>query len=177
MPHNLERVTSLDVKRFFTNHVEVTATATELNTLSGVTAVVADINLVAGMAAGSRGIKKVAKVALAAVDTGGGIFSWQNPEIGAIIVNRVTIVTSVVATGACSISIGSTATSGTTSSANLIDTLDVHTATVTTDNLQTPGANGKQLQSLAAGKWVTGSKASGASAGLVGFVYIEYSLQ
>lgn len=38
-----------------------------------------------------------------------------------------------------------------TSAANLIDALDVHSATITTDNLRSRGANGKPLQKLATG--------------------------
>jgi hypothetical protein len=141
-----------------------------------VNATAADLNLVAGMAAANTnaGIKRVAKVALAAVDTAGGLFSWQNPEAGAVVVNRVTLDVTTKATAACSVSVGATSTSGTTSSANLIDTLDVGTAAGTFDNVQNPGTNGKPLQKVAAGKWVTGSKASGATAGVVGFAYIEY---
>jgi len=119
---------------------------------------------------------KVAKVALGAADTGGGVLSWQNPEAGAIIVQRIIVDVTTVATGACSVSFGTTAASATTSSANLIDTLDVHSATGTFDNITDGSTNGKARQKLAAGKWVTGSKASGAAAGLVGSVYIEYIL-
>ena len=118
---------------------------------------------------------KVAKVPLNAVDTAGGLFAWQPPnEAGAVLVTRVTVDVTTPATSACSLEIGTTAVSATTASANLIDTLDVHTAAITTDNLKSPGSNGKQLQKLAAGSWVTGSVASGASAGIVGFAYIEY---
>src|SRR5512146_2928977 len=70
-------------------------------------------------------VGRVAKMALAAVDTGGGVASWQNNTGQAVIVNRLEIDVTTVATGACSVSAGQTATSGTTSSANLIDTLDV----------------------------------------------------
>lgn len=122
-----------------------------------------------GGAGGSR-----AKVALAAVDTGGGVFAWLNPETGTIIIQRVIIYVTTVATGACSIDVGTTVVSATTQSDNLIDGLDVHTAAgaFSTDNQA--GALGFFTQSLAAGGWVTASKDSGASAGLVGFAYIEY---
>lgn len=129
---------------------------------------------VAGYSRAGIGPVKVAKVPLAGVDAAGGALSWQNPEGGAIVVDRVTIDVTVKSTGAGTLSVGATATSGATSSANLIDTLDVGTATITTDNLQTPGTNGKQLQKVAAGKWVTGSKASGSLLGLVGTAYIQY---
>lgn len=164
MPTPRSRVTKehfVDAKNLALRGVEVTATA-------------ADLNLLAGMNAGAMAVKKVDKVALAALDTGGGVLSWVNPEASAILINRCTIVTSVKSTGASTVDAGTTAASATTSSDNLLDGLDTGTAVVTTDNLQSPGTNGKQLQSLAAGKWVTISRASGACAGLVGFAYIEY---
>src|SRR6185437_13756371 len=125
---------------------------------------------------GAGGNVKTAKVALAAVDTGGGIFSWVNPEGAAIIIQRVTIDAITPATGACTIDVGSTVVSGTTSSNNLLTGLDIHTAAITADNLSNPGGSGKALQKLASGGWVTGSKASGASAGLVGSAFISYIL-
>ena len=121
---------------------------------------------------------QVAKVKLnAGTDTGGGIFAWKNPENDAIIVERVVLDVTTPATGACSVEVGTTATSATTASANLIDTLDVHTAAGSFDNITDKGTNGKSRQSLAAGKWVTGSTATGASAGLVGYAYIHYLLK
>ena len=149
---------------------------TQLN-LGGVplTANADDLNLLAGQGAAGR-IKKVARVALAALDTGGGVLSWANPEATAIIINRLTVDATTKSTGASTISFGTTAVSATTLSANLIDGADLGTAAVTIDNISTPGTLGKPLQKLAVGKWVTGSKASGAAAGLVGFAYIEYIL-
>lgn len=118
---------------------------------------------------------KTAKVALAAVDTGGGLFSWLNPEGQDIIISEVILDVTTVATGACSVSVGTTTASATTSSANLIDTLDVHSAT---GSFGSPsGSGGKNAQSLAAGGWVTGSQASGATAGIVGFAYIRYIIK
>ena len=119
---------------------------------------------------------RVAKVALAALDTAGACFSWQNPEGVAIIIDRIELDVTTVATSAGTVSAGTTATSATTSSANLIDTLDVNAATGVFDNITDKGTLGKSRQKLAAGKWVTGSKASGALAGLVGYAYIHYHL-
>lgn len=120
------------------------------------------------------GTLKCVKVALGASDSGGGILSWQNPESGAIAVVRILVDVTTVASGACSASFGATVVSSSTSSANLIDTQDVHSAAILLDNLTTPGSNGKARQRLASGGWVTGSKASGAASGLVGSAYIEY---
>lgn len=127
------------------------------------------------VSAGPSGVvPQIAKVALAALDTGGGVLSWQNPEGVAIIIQRVELDTSVVATAACTIDVGTTASSATTTSDNLIDGLDVNAALGTFDNITDKGTNGKSRQKLAAGKWVTGTKASGAAAGLAGYAYIHY---
>lgn len=122
-----------------------------------------------------RGVK-VARVALAAVDTGGGLFSWANPESGSIIIHRVILDVTTQSSGSCTVDVGTTASSATTSSDNLIDGASIGAAGLLdnvddTDN----GANGKTKQKLATGKWVTASVASGASAGLVGYAYIHYT--
>ncbi len=105
--------------------------------------------------------------------TGGGSFAWTNPEPYDIVINRVTVDVTTKSTAASTLSVG-TAASLTTSSPNLIDTLNTGAAAVTTDNLQTPGTNGKQLQRLSAGGFVTGTVATGTSVGIVGNVYLEY---
>ncbi len=117
---------------------------------------------------------RVAKVALAAADTAGGILSWVNPESSAIIIQRILLDITTKATGACTADFGTTAVNATTLSDNLIDGVDIYTAAGVFDNITDKGTDGKSKQKLAAGKWVTGSKASGAAAGTVGFAYIEY---
>jgi hypothetical protein len=117
---------------------------------------------------------KVVKVALAALDTAGGVFAWANPEAGSIIITRVILDVTTVANAACTLDVGMTATNATTLSDNLIDGVDVRTATGVFSQADGADANGKAQQKLATGKWVTGSKASGAAAGLVGYVYISY---
>jgi hypothetical protein len=108
-------------------------------------------------------------------DTGGGVLSLANPEGAAVIVDRIVLDTSVVATGACTVSAG-IAAGATTSAANLIDTLDVNAALLTADNITDKGTNGKSRQKWSATQFLTISKASGASAGLVGIAYISYTL-
>lgn len=121
-------------------------------------------------------LAKVARVPLAGLaDTAGGIGAWRNPEAVSIIIQRLVIDTTVVATGACTIDAGTTATSAATSSDTLIDGLDVNAAIGTFDNITDKGTNGKSRQKLASGKWVTFSRATGASAGLVGTAYITYN--
>lgn len=141
----------------------LTATAAQINQAASAIGTVA-----------FTGIKKIAKVALAAVDTGGGIFSWQNPEAGAIAITEVLIDVTTPATGACSIDVGVTSVSGTTADDTLIDGLDIHSAAGLFNQSDQAGANGKTRQRLAAGKWVTGSKDTGNSAGVVGNAYISY---
>lgn len=118
-------------------------------------------------------VEKVVKVALAASDTAGGFFSWANPEASSIIVNAVYLNVTTQSSAACTVDIGTTATNGTTLSDNLIDGLSVATSGLYS-NTSSAGTNGKPHQLLASGKWVTGSVASGASAGIVGFAYIRY---
>lgn len=115
----------------------------------------------------------IAKVALAAVGTGGGVLSWANPETGSIIITALTVDVTTASTGACTVDFGTTATNGTTTSDNLIDGVSV-AATGVLSNIDDKGTNGKSRQKLATGKWVTGSVASGTVTGLVGFAYIRY---
>lgn len=152
-----KNVDTLDITTLKIGGTAVTSTATELNTVAGT----------------DRSVK-VKKVALAAVDTGGGVFAWQNPESSSIIVERICLDVTTKATAACTLDIGTTATSATTSSDNLLDGVDVGTAAGLFNNIDDKGTNGKTRQKLAAGKWVTASVASGASAGIVGFAYIHY---
>lgn len=122
-------------------------------------------------------LPKIAVIPLVAgVDTGGGIVSWVNPEGVAIIIDRAELDVTTIATAACSVSVGTTVASATTSVATLIDTCDVHSATGLFDNITEKGTNGKSRQKLAAGGWVTATSASGASAGLVGNLHLHYHL-
>jgi hypothetical protein len=122
----------------------------------------------------SRITPRTVKVALVASDVAGGVFAWKNPEIGSIIITKIITDVTVVATGACTLDIGTTAVNAGTLSDNLLDGIDVHTAIGLLGLADGADANGKAQQKLAAGKWVTGSKASGATAGLVGNVHITY---
>lgn len=145
--------TGVDTENLYIDGVEVTASAANLN----------------------RSMKKVTG-ALAAVDTGGGIFSWQNPEAGAILVHHVVLNVTTKTTGACSVDVGTTATNATTSSDTLIDGKDINAATGIFTNDESAGTNGKPFKRLASGKWVTASMvAGGATAGLVGTYEIYYT--
>lgn len=155
--------------------VNLQADATPLAALADTAITTAQTGV--AMVADNR-LVKIVKVALAASDAGGGVFAWQNPEAGSILVTRVVVDVTTKTTGACTIDVGTTATSASTPSDTLLDGLDVGTAAGVFDNLLAAdaGTHGKTAQKLAAGKWVTASKASGAAAGLVGSAYIHYVL-
>lgn len=146
-----------------------TATVAEINTLHGITADVNELNLLDG----TDRIVRVEVVNLAAVDTAGGLFAWS-PGAAAII-QRVFLDVTTKATAACTVDVG-VAANGTTLSDVLIDGLDVNAAAGLFDNITDKGSNGKSRQRCGATQYVTGSVASGASAGIVGKAYIEYIL-
>lgn len=112
------------------------------------------------------------KGTLAALDTAGGVFSLLNPEGVTLIVESVVIDVTTKATGACTVDCGIATTSATDDS--LIDGVDVGTAVITADSVINAGTNGKGARQWAAGSYLTVTKASGAAAGLVGSIYINY---
>jgi len=113
------------------------------------------------------------RVALANVDTGGGVVSLANPEGVDLLVTKLILETSVAATAACTLDAG-IAAAATTLSDNLIDGLDVNAAAGVFDNVDDQGTNGKVTQSWDSDEYLTISVKTGASAGLVGYAYIEY---
>lgn len=117
---------------------------------------------------------KVAIKAITGAALHAGVLNWQNPESSAILILRVIFDVTTDSTGASTTDIGTTATSATTQSDNLIDGVDSGTAPIVADNLINGGTNGKASQKLAAGKWVTFKEASGDATGLVANAYIEY---
>lgn len=134
----------------------------------------AGTQITAGAAEINRGGLKKATGALAAVDTAGGVFAWQNPEAGYILVEHAVLNVTTKTTGACTIDVGTTAVSAATLSDTLIDGKDINAAAGIFTNDESAGTNGKPFKRLVSGKWVTGSVASGASAGLVGTYEIYY---
>lgn len=116
---------------------------------------------------------QVAKVALAAGASAGGVVALANPLGVALIILRVLLRVTTIATVAATVDAG-VAANATTLSDNLIDGLDVNAATGLFDNIEDKGTNGKARQVWGATQYVTVSKASGAVTGLVGELYIEY---
>jgi len=113
------------------------------------------------------------KVALAAADTAGGVLSLANPEGATLIVTRLVLEVTTVATAACTVDAG-IAANGSTSADGLIDGLDVNAAAGVFGNVGNPGTNGKAQAKWTSSQYLTISKATGAAAGLVGNAYIEY---
>lgn len=108
----------------------------------------------------------------------GGVISWVNPEAGAIIIHRVICDITTVATGACTLDIGYTATSALTSASTFLAGIDANAATAVFDSMNyalSSGANAK-AQKAAAGKWVTLDEKTGDATGLVGNLYILYQV-
>lgn len=101
---------------------------------------------------------------------------WTAPAKAVVL--RVLLDVTTVATGACTVDIGYTAVSATTSSDSFLDGVDVNAATALFDSMNAAldsGANAK-AQLAASGKWITADEASGDATGLVANVYIQYYL-
>lgn len=118
---------------------------------------------------GDKALSRVHQGAMAAVDTAGGVFAFQNPLDVAVLVTKIHLVWTTPSSGACTVSAG-VAANGTTLNAGLVSGQSVASAagSVSSTVPKVMDANG------GSNDWVTVSVASGASAGLVGRVYIEY---
>lgn len=121
-----------------------------------------------------RDERKVAVVTLTGTSatTGGAVGSWKPAEGGPVIITKAVVYTTTKSTGAANLSVG-TAADATTSSANLLDTLDVGTAVVCADNITDKGTNGRSRQLMSSTQYVTATGSS-STAGLVGTLYVEY---
>jgi|GEM_PF-1377901 len=125
-----------------------------------------------------RGTKTAIKTLTgAAIHAGsGGVVAWQNPEASSILVLRATLNLTTVATGACTLDVGLTAGSATTTSDTLLDGVDANAAIGVFDSMDAAldtGANA-HAQLLAAGKWITIDEKTGDATGLVANLYIQY---
>jgi len=147
----------------------VSSTAAELNILDGVTATAAEINQLDN----ADRMETCVKVALAADDSAAGLFSWQNTEESSdILVTKLIVQTTTATSGACTGDFGFAATS--ILSDTLIDGADLNAAVGVFDTFKDGGTNGVGSQLVADDEFVTGSVATGASAGIVGNAYIFY---
>jgi len=118
---------------------------------------------------GNKNVPRIHQVAMAVVDTAGGVAAFENPLDVAILITRLVLEWTTQSTGACTLSAG-VAADATTLNAGLVSGQSVASAagTVSSTVPKRCAANG------VSGSFVTVSVASGASAGLVGRVYIEY---
>ena len=118
---------------------------------------------------GNKNVARIHQGAMAAVDTAGGVFAFQNPLAVSVLVTKIYLVWTTQSSGACTVSAG-VAANGTTLNAGLISGQSVASAagSVASTVPKVMDENG------GSNDWVTVSVASGASSGLVGRVYIEY---
>lgn len=100
-------------------------------------------------------------------DTGGGILSWQNTLGYDIIVTWHALNVTTQSSAACTVNVGATATSATTSSNNMISAQSVASAGIF-------GTSSPVAVKVAANKWITISTGTGASSGLVGNAYFYF---
>lgn len=125
-----------------------------------------------------RGVKTaVVSLTGAAIHAGtGGVVAWQNPEASSILVLRAVLNLTTVATGACTLDVGVTATSATTSSDTLLDGVDANAAIGVFDSMDSllDAAANAHAQLLASGKWVTIDEKTGDATGLVAKLYVQY---
>jgi hypothetical protein len=113
-------------------------------------------------------------VALAASDAVAGVLSLANPEGVDLLIPAGGFVLDVTTktTGACTLDAGID-TDGTGTADTLIDGVDVNAAVGVFDNGADKGTNGGAMK-WGASEYITVSKKTGASAGLVGNAYINY---
>lgn len=152
---------------FMINGTQVTSTAAEINAIATAGGALHPV---------SRAIKcDVVAISGAAVHAA-NVAIWTAPAASIILGVWLDITT--VATGACTLDVGYTAVSATTSSDTLLDGIDANAATALFDSRNhalDSGANAK-AQKAASGKWITIDEASGDATGLVANAYIFYVL-
>lgn len=111
--------------------------------------------------------------ALATATSAGGVAAIANPLGKELIITRAIVRTTTKSTAASTVDVG-VAANATTSSDTLLDGVDLGTAIGIFDNITNKGTNGKTVAVWGASQFVTASQASGAVAGLVGELYVEY---
>ncbi len=119
--------------------------------------------------------RKFPAVAGVAATTGGAILAWQNPETVPIYVCMVELDVTTKSTGAAALSVG-TAANATTSSANLIDSYAIGSTEKLVNNYDDKGTNGKAIQKVPVGGYLTISAAA-STVGLLMDVYVTYHTQ
>jgi hypothetical protein len=152
---------------FMIDGTQITSTAAELNAIATAGGALHPLD---------RAIKCDVVAITGAALQAANLTLWTAPAKCHIL--RVCLEVTTIATAACTVDIGYTATSATTSSDTLLDGIDVNAATGLFDSMNAAldaGANAK-AQLAASGKWITADSASGDATGLVANAYIYYVL-
>ncbi len=118
--------------------------------------------------------ERIVRVALAAVDSAGGLFAWENTNTVAVIAS-VLIDLTTQASGALTADVGP-AVDATTLSDTLLDGVNLGAAAGIFNSVDHQGTNGLVFRRVPAGEFITGSTVTGASAGIVGFAHVAYRL-
>lgn len=110
-----------------------------------------------------------------ATTTAGAVLSLANPEGADIIITRFVVDVTTEATGTVNDADFGVAAGPTTTSATLLDGVDIGTAAAVFDNADGTdnGSGGKSSRKWGSTQYVTGN-AKASTVGLVGNVYIEY---
>jgi len=120
------------------------------------------------------GAEKFATLALSGAAIHAGVVGLVNPEGADVIITRRFVHVTTPSTGAAKLDVGTTTVSIATASDNLIDGIDVNAAAGAFGPDDGDGANAKENQVWASGKWVTVKEISGDATGLVGTLFIFY---
>lgn len=134
-----------------------------------------DLGALADFTVGTSILPIRGKVALAAVDTAGGLFSVANPAGAACLLTGLWLNVTTFTSGACTADCG-IAAGATTLNDTMIDGASLATAAGVRNHIKHAGTNGVAALAWGASEFLTGSVASGGSTALVGFAYYEYIL-
>jgi len=115
--------------------------------------------------------KNLLKIPLVAATGAGGMLSEANPFGVDVLVKRLIVNVTTEATGVATADIGVDA-DGATGDDTLLDAVDIGTAAILTDNIETPGTNGQSCVVWGSTQYLVAT-ASADPAGLVGSVYVE----
>lgn len=159
-------IDALDVTTLSLGGTALTPSASELNTLSGITASTTELNLVDGL---SKLANVVGPVALGQDAGAGGVLAWENPESGVIFAAVLFDITTEQSGQTADVGV---AANGTTSADTLMDGISLATATQRS-SFTNPGTNGSAFRKLTASQFITAT-ASGTPSSLVGNAYIVY---
>lgn len=105
-------------------------------------------------------------------DTAGGLFAWANPFPFPVLVEDLTVNVQTGSTGASTFSFG-VAANDTTLSSTLLSGTNGQTVQTIASSEPLAATSTTAARLVGAGQWITGSRASGATAGIVGRVHLS----